>query len=59
MYMRGINGRYHAWESLAMKYLEKLSPHRIRHEDNSFNRLVRPYVVCCGGANEQVYWAER
>jgi hypothetical protein len=36
--------RYHAWESLAMKYLRKLSPHRIRHEDNSFNRLVRPYV---------------
>jgi len=27
-----------------MKYLEKLSPYRIRHEDNSFNRLVRPYV---------------
>ena len=27
-----------------MKYLEKLSPYKIRHEDNSFNRLVRPYV---------------
>lgn len=40
-----VNDRYHAWESLAMRYLERLSPHRIRHEDNSFNKLVRPYVL--------------
>lgn len=33
---------YHAWESLAMKYLSKLSPEGIRKEDNSFHRLVRP-----------------
>src|SRR5690348_11436596 len=36
--------RYHAWESLAMGYLSKLSPKSIREEDNSFNRLVRAYV---------------
>jgi hypothetical protein len=33
---------YHAWESLAMKYLKGLSPSGIRQNDNSFNRLVRP-----------------
>lgn len=33
---------YHAWESLAMKYLKDLSPSGIREHDNSFNRLVRP-----------------
>lgn len=33
---------YHAWESLAMKFLKNLSPKSIREEDNSFNRLVRP-----------------
>jgi hypothetical protein len=33
---------YHAWESLAMKYLKDLSPKSIRDNDNSFNRLVRP-----------------
>jgi hypothetical protein len=36
--------RYHAWESLAMGYLSKLSPKSIREDDNSFNRLVREYV---------------
>ena len=53
-------GRYHAWESLAMKYLKKLSPQGIRNEDNSFNRLVRPYVYPFrgAGADEQIYWAE-
>jgi hypothetical protein len=34
--------RYHAWESLAMRYLEKLSPEYIRNVDTSFTRLVRP-----------------
>jgi hypothetical protein len=33
---------YHAWESLAMKYLHNLSPGSIREEDNSFNKMVRP-----------------
>lgn len=33
---------YHAWESLAMKYLHNLSPVLIREEDNSFNKMVRP-----------------
>lgn len=33
---------YHAWESLAMGFLEHLSPQSIRDEDTSFHRLVRP-----------------
>jgi len=43
---------YHAWESLAMGYLGKLSPERIREEDNSFNRLVRPFI---GPDDDEVY----
>ncbi|WVQ81807.1 hypothetical protein IAT38_003934 [Cryptococcus sp. DSM 104549] len=35
---------YHAWESLAMGYLSKLSPQSIRDNDNSFNRMVRAFV---------------
>jgi murein endopeptidase len=40
--IKADRARYHAWESLAMKYLEKLSPKSIREENNSFNRMVRP-----------------
>ncbi|WWC63305.1 uncharacterized protein I303_105905 [Kwoniella dejecticola CBS 10117] len=35
---------YHAWESIAMGYLSKLSPKSIRENDNSFNRMVRKFV---------------
>ncbi|WVQ74931.1 hypothetical protein IAR50_004539 [Cryptococcus sp. DSM 104548] len=35
---------YHAWESLAMGYLSKLSPKSIRENDNSFNKMVRPFI---------------
>ncbi|WWD19073.1 hypothetical protein CI109_103531 [Kwoniella shandongensis] len=35
---------YHAWESLAMKYLENLSPKSIRENENSFNKMVRPFI---------------
>ncbi|TXT08601.1 hypothetical protein VHUM_02729 [Vanrija humicola] len=49
---------YHAWESLAMKYLKKLSPEAIRNEDNSFYRLVRPFI---GPDDDRVYreWKSR
>lgn len=40
--MRLMCYRYHAWESLAMKYLEKLTPKSIREGENSFNIMVRP-----------------
>jgi hypothetical protein len=33
---------YHAWESLAMKYLEKLDPVSIKTSGTSFNKMVRP-----------------
>ena len=54
-----LTGRYHAWESLAMRYLGTLSPGRIKTEDNSFNRLIRPCVrIDPVGfrADEQVHW---
>ncbi|KAJ9104045.1 hypothetical protein QFC19_004179 [Naganishia cerealis] len=35
---------YHAWESLAMKYLGDLSPDKIRTVNSSFNKMVRPYI---------------
>ncbi|WWC90703.1 uncharacterized protein L201_005640 [Kwoniella dendrophila CBS 6074] len=43
---------YHAWESLAMGYLHKLSPHSIRKNDNSFNRMVRKFI---GPEDDAVY----
>ncbi|KAJ9096815.1 hypothetical protein QFC21_005086 [Naganishia friedmannii] len=36
---------YHAWESLAMRYLSNLSPEKIRTVDSSFNKMVRPVEV--------------
>ncbi|ORY35552.1 hypothetical protein BCR39DRAFT_510716 [Naematelia encephala] len=49
---------YHAWESLAMKYLGNLNPKSIREENNSFNRLVRPFI---GPNDDEVYdaWKRR
>ncbi|KAJ9113659.1 hypothetical protein QFC22_005968 [Naganishia vaughanmartiniae] len=41
---------YHAWESLAMKYLSNLSPEKIRTVESSFNKMVRPYI----GPNDDV-----
>jgi hypothetical protein len=38
----GLVGRYHAWESLAMKYLSKLDPRTIKASHTSFNKMVRP-----------------
>ncbi|WWD02590.1 hypothetical protein V865_000630 [Kwoniella europaea PYCC6329] len=43
---------YHAWESLAMGYLSKLSPRSIRENDNSFNRMVRKFI---GPEDDEVY----
>ena len=37
--------RYHAWETVAMDHLAKVSPKSIREVDTSFNRLARPYVT--------------
>jgi len=49
---------YHAWESLSMSYLGSLSPKSIREQNNSFNRLVRPFI---GPHDEDVYaeWKRR
>ena len=35
-----------------MKYLENLSPKKIREEDTSFNRLVRPFI---GARDDEIY----
>ncbi|KAG7528492.1 hypothetical protein FFLO_06115 [Filobasidium floriforme] len=43
---------YHAWESLAMKYLEKLDPVSIKTSGTSFNKMVRSFV---GPTDEAVY----
>ncbi|KAK8854781.1 hypothetical protein IAR55_003520 [Kwoniella newhampshirensis] len=43
---------YHAWESLAMKYLENLSPKSLRDNENSFNRMVRTFI---GPEDEMTY----
>ncbi|WVR07584.1 hypothetical protein IAU60_004626 [Kwoniella sp. DSM 27419] len=43
---------YHAWESLAMGYLSKLSPESIRENHNSFNKMVRPFI---GPTDDEVY----
>ncbi|KAL0249880.1 hypothetical protein I308_103183 [Cryptococcus tetragattii IND107] len=43
---------YHAWESLAMGYLSKLSPTSIRENENSFNRMVRPFI---GPKDDETY----
>ncbi|CAD6581388.1 MAG: hypothetical protein TREMPRED_002999 [Tremellales sp. Tagirdzhanova-0007] len=45
---------YHAWESLAMRYLADLSPRSIRDEDSSFHRLVRPFL----GPDDDEIWRE-
>ncbi|KIR38192.1 hypothetical protein I307_02481 [Cryptococcus deuterogattii 99/473] len=46
------SGQYHAWESLAMGYLSKLSPQSIRENDNSFNKMVRPFI---GPKDDETY----
>ncbi|WRT68407.1 uncharacterized protein IL334_005383 [Kwoniella shivajii] len=43
---------YHAWESLAMGYLSKLSPKSIRENDNSFNRMVKKFI---GPEDDEVF----
>ncbi|WVF72813.1 hypothetical protein IAT40_007631 [Kwoniella sp. CBS 6097] len=43
---------YHAWESLAMGYLSKLSPKSIRENGNSFNKMVRAFI---GPNDEEIY----
>ncbi|CAK9782572.1 hypothetical protein CC85DRAFT_284055 [Cutaneotrichosporon oleaginosum] len=43
---------YHAWESMAMKYLTALNPRDIRTKSTSFHRLVRPFV---GPTDDEVY----
>ncbi|KZT54890.1 glycosyltransferase family 32 protein [Calocera cornea HHB12733] len=35
---------YHAWESLAMQYLEPLTPSRVLKGESSFTRMVRAFV---------------
>ncbi|KZO94521.1 glycosyltransferase family 32 protein [Calocera viscosa TUFC12733] len=35
---------YHAWESLAMKYLEPLTPSLVLKGESSFTRMVRAFV---------------
>ncbi|KZO94525.1 glycosyltransferase family 32 protein [Calocera viscosa TUFC12733] len=35
---------YHAWESLAMKYLEPLTPSLVLSGESSFTRMVRAFV---------------
>ena len=37
-----------------MRYLGNLSPKSIREEDNSFNRLVRPFI----GPKDDEVWRE-
>jgi hypothetical protein len=48
-YMRLANAlhiacRYHAWESLAMKYLEHMTPSSVMKGESSFTRMAKAFV---------------
>lgn len=36
---------YHSWESLAMPYLEALTPAKVRLAQNSFTRMCRDFMA--------------
>lgn len=45
---------YHSWESLAMGYLEALTPAKVRQAQSSFTRMCRDFMGA-DGADEQAF----
>jgi hypothetical protein len=47
---------YHSWESLAMPYLEALTPAKVRLAQSSFTRMCREFMA--PGQADDVAFAE-
>ncbi|KZO94515.1 glycosyltransferase family 32 protein [Calocera viscosa TUFC12733] len=52
----GTRAIYHAWESLAIKYLEPLTPSLVLKGESSFTRMIRAFVGPEGLKVEKRLW---